>query len=332
MKLLVIGGTEFVGRAFVEDAAARGHDVTIFHRGLREPSDLVVPNLAPPRHVHGDRDGGLGALGDESFDAVLDTCGYVPRIVEASARALAGRAGRYLFVSTSSAYPDDVAPGANEDSPIHPPPYPDTEEVTDESYGPLKVGCELAVHAAFGEGAVVVRPGYIVGPHDPTERFVSWLRRAAAGRPIAAPGPPDEPLQVVDVRDLAAFMVDLLERGTAGTFGVFGPGEPISTRIMLETAIAEARAPTTLVWADRDVALAVGDEKERYRLFPMWHPEYPGVNRFDVSRAIAAGLRHRPFAETVRDTIAWDRARPQAPLPFGPTPDEERELLAAWRD
>jgi 2'-hydroxyisoflavone reductase len=326
MRLLVIGGTEFVGRAFVEEAVRSGHQVTIFHRGRTEPPDL--PDVT---HLHGDREGALGALGSATWDAVLDTCGYVPRVVGASARVLAERAARYLFVSTTSVYPDETPPGGTEDASVHQPPYPDTEDVTGQTYGPLKVACELAVREVFGDRATIVRPGYIVGPHDPTERFVSWLRRAARGGAMYAPGPPDEPLQVIDVRDLGAFMLRLAADGRSGTYNGVGPGVPLTMRAFLETAVAEGGAGTRLVWVDRNVALGVGDEDERYRLFPMWHPEYPGTHRWTVHRAMAAGLRHRPFVETVRDTIAWDRSRPAAPIPYGPSPDEEQQLLERAR-
>ena len=326
MKLLVIGGTSFVGRALVELAASQGHDVTVFHRGEKEPDDL--PSVT---HVHGDRDGDLDRLGEATVDAVVDTSGYVPRLVEASASTFAERTARYLFVSTTSVYPDDVAPPVNDRSPVHAPPFPDTEDVTGETYGPLKVACEEVVRRVYGDRATIVRPGYIVGPHDPTERLMSWLRRASTGDEMIAPGPPDEPIQMVDVRDLGAFMLRLLLDDRPGTFGAVGPGEPLTMRAFLETAVDEAGAGTSLVWVDRDTAFAVGDEEERYRLFPMWHPEWPGVHRYDASRAIEAGLRHRPFRETIRDTLRWDRGRPQEPLPFGPSPDEERELLERWR-
>jgi 2'-hydroxyisoflavone reductase len=327
VKILVIGGTEFVGRAFVELAAAGGHVVTVFHRGTTEPADLPTVE-----HLHADRGGDLVELGDgEAWDAVLDTCGYVPRVVRASASRLAA-ARRYVFVSTLSVHPDDMPAGADEDTPIHPAPYPDTEEVTNETYGPLKVACELAVGEVFGarDRATIVRPGYIVGPHDPTERFVSWIRRATSGGRIAVPGPPDQPLQVVDVRDLGAFMLRLIESDVPGTFGAVGPGEPLTIGGLVETAVAVSGSSTEVVWLDPGAASSLGDEAERYRLFPMWHPESAGVHLYDAGRAVAAGLRHRPFEQTVRDTLAWDRARvsPQEPLPFGPRPQEERELLA----
>lgn len=326
MRILVIGGTEFVGRAFVELATEAGHEVTVFHRGQTEPGDLPAVE-----HLHGDRGGDLDELGDgRVWDAVLDTCGYVPRVVRASASRLSDAVRRYVFVSTLSVHPDPMPAGADEDTPLHPAPYPDTEEVTGETYGPLKVACELAVREIFGERerATIVRPGYIVGPHDPTERFVSWIRRTAAGGRVAVPGPPEQPLQVVDVRDLGAFMLRLIESDVPGTFGVVGPGEPLTIGGFVETVVAVVGSSTEVVWLDPEFAFALGDEAERYRLFPMWHPEDAGVHLYDAGRALAAGLRHRPFERTLRDTLAWDRARPQEPLPFGPEPEEERELLA----
>lgn len=326
MRILVLGGTSFVGRSVVELAAVDGHDVTVFHRGEHEPE-----GLPPVTHVHGDRDGDLDRLGGSTFDAVVDTSGYVPRVVDASASRLAGRAGRYLFVSTTSVYPDAAPPPIDEDTPVHPPPDPVSDDVTGGSYGPLKVACELAVRERFGDRATIVRPGYTVGPHDPTERFVSWLRRAGSGGELFAPGPPDEPLQMIDVRDLGAFVLRLLRDDRRGTFVVVGPDEELTMRDFVDTAVEEAGAATTPVWIDAEVALTVGDEDERYRLFPMWHPEWAGVHRCDASRAVAAGLRRRPFRETLRDTLAWDRDRPRGSLPFGPSPEEERRLLAAMR-
>ena len=223
MQLLVIGGTHFVGRAFVEDAVERGHEVTVFHRGPAEPEGF--PQV---EHVHGDRDGGLDGLTGRAWDAAIDTCGYVPRVVRDSARLLSDAVRRYTFISTLSVYPDDAPAGCNEGTPTHQPPFPDTEEITDESYGPLKVGCEREALDAFSGRCLVVRPGYIVGPHDPSDRFTYWVRRGAAGGRMLAPGPQDHALQVVDVRDLGAFTLDHVEAGTADIFGVVGPREPLT--------------------------------------------------------------------------------------------------------
>jgi nucleoside-diphosphate-sugar epimerase len=320
MKLLVIGGTHFVGRAVVEDAVARGHDVSVFHRGPAEAEGF--PDV---EHMHGDRDGGLDALRGRTWDAVIDTCGYVPRVVRYSARLLADSVGTYVFVSTLSVYPDDAPAGGTEQSPTRQPPFPDTEEITGESYGGLKMACELEAQAAFPGACLVIRPGYIVGPHDPSDRFTYWVRRAAGGGRMLAPGPQDQPLQVVDVRDLGAFTLDHLEAGTAGVFGVVGPREPLTWGEALPAIVETGRSGAELVWVD--APFLQERVKEEDGELPLWDIDYPGLHSFDASKAIAAGLRHRPLTETVADTLAWDRGR--GALKAGLTPERERDLLQA---
>jgi nucleoside-diphosphate-sugar epimerase len=321
MQLLVIGGTHFVGRALVEGAVHRGHDVTVFHRGPAEPEGF--PQV---EHVHGDRDGGLSGLGGRTWDAAIDTCGYVPRVVRDSAQLLADSVGIYAFISTLSVYPDDAPAGCNEASPTYEPPFPDTEEITAESYGPLKVACELETMAAFPGRCLVVRPGYIVGPHDPTDRFTYWVRRAAAGGTMLAPEPQDQALQVVDVRDLGTFTLDHVEAGTADVFGVVGPREPFTWGEALPALVGAAGAGTELTWVDAAfLRERINDEEGE---LPLWDIDYPGLHAFDASKAIAAGLHHRPLVETIADTLAWDRGR--GALKVGLTPERERELLQAW--
>ncbi len=324
MKLLLIGGTSFVGRAAVEDAVERGHEVTVFHRGEREPEDL-----SSVEHIHGDRDGGIGALRGRSWDAALDTCGYVPRVVRGSARLLADAVGTYGFVSSLSALPDDTLAGANEDTRVYQPPFPNTEEITEESYGPLKVACELEAQAAFPARCLVIRPGYIVGPNDPTDRFTYWIRRAGAGGEILAPGPESGALQVVDARDLGAFTLDHLEAGTADVFGVTGP-EPLTWGTFLPLAREVAGSDAVLTWVgqtflERELA------EEIDGALPMRDYPYQGLHRYDARKAIAAGLTYRPLAETIADTMAWDAGRDQAaPMRAGLAPERERALLEAW--
>jgi nucleoside-diphosphate-sugar epimerase len=321
MQLLVIGGTHFVGRALVEGAVQRGHDVTVFHRGPAEPG--AFPQV---EHVHGDRDGGLEGLRERTWDAAIDTCGYVPRLVRDSARLLSDSVGVYAFISTLSVYPDDAPAGCNEASPTYLPPFPDTEEITAESYGPLKVACELEAMAAFPGRCLVVRPGYIVGPHDPTDRFTYWVRRAAAGGTMLAPEPQDQALQVVDVRDLGTFTLDHVEAGTADVFGVVGPRDPFTWGEALPALVGAAGAGTELTWVDAAfLRERINDEEGE---LPLWDIDYPGLHSFDASKAMAAGLHHRPLAETIADTVAWDRGR--GPLKVGLTSERERELLQAW--
>ncbi|MDQ4109145.1 MAG: epimerase, partial [Actinomycetota bacterium] len=262
MKILSIGGTRFFGRAFVEEAARRGHEVTVFHRGESEPVDF--PDV---EHVHGDRNAGVEILEGRSWDAVLDTWAFVPREVRELAEAIGDRVGHYTLVSSLSVHPDDLPVGATEDTPTHQPPYPETEDVTDETYGPLKVACEVEAAAAFAGRLLVIRPGYIVGPHDPTDRFTYWVRRAAAGAEMLAPGPPDAPIQGIDARDLGVFVVERIEISDRGTFGVVGPAEPATTGSVLELARSAGGADTTFIWADQEFVLGLGERRETW--FPM---------------------------------------------------------------
>lgn len=328
MKLLVIGGARFSGRALTELALERGYEVTLFHR---TPTEL----FPGAEHVIGDRDQGVDALDGRTFDAVVDTCGYVPRAVRASVELLAG-SGWYGFISSLSAHPEDLPPGANEDSPIFQAPFPDTEDVTDENYGPLKVACERQVADVFGDRACVIRPGFIVGPNDPTDRFTYWVRRGAAGAEMLAPAPPDYGLQWVDARDLAAFVLRLAERATPGVFGVVDRAPTMTLGGLIAEAASAAGADTQVAWADEAfIASAFGDERETddpHEAFPLWWPEAPGFHAFDPSRAFEAGLLCRPPSQTVRDTLAWDRARGQEPMQAGLSDEREQQLLAVWRE
>jgi 2'-hydroxyisoflavone reductase len=324
VKILTVGGTRFFGRAFVEEAARRGHEITVFHRGESEPADLPAIE-----HLHGDRTHGLDLLAGRSWDAVLDTCAYVPREVRELSEAIGDRIGHYALVSSLSVHPDDLPVGATEATPTHTPPYPDTEDVTDQTYGPLKVACEVEAAARFPGRLLVIRPGYIVGPHDPTDRFTYLVRRAAGGGEMLAGGPPDAPIQGIDARDLGTFTLERIEAADAGTYGVVGPADPATTMGVLEAARAAGAADTSFVWADPGFVLGLGERHEIW--FPLWHPQHPGFHAYDAGKATATGLRPRPFTETIADTLAWDRERGAPPLEAGMTLEKERELLAAWR-
>ena len=323
MNVLTVGGTRFFGRAFTEEAARRGHEDRVVHRGEAAPDGMTGIE-----HVHGDRHEDLERLRGRTWDATLDTCAFVPRDVRALADLLGDGLGHYTFVSSLSVHPDDLPIGATEETPTHGPPFPRSEEVTDQTYGPLKVATELEAARAFSGGALVIRPGYIVGPHDPTDRFTFWVRRAAAGGEMLAPGPPDAPIQGIDARDLGAFVLDRIEAGDTATYGVVGPGQPATMADVLTAARAAGDADTAFTWVDPDFLGSLGDERETW--LPIWHPELPGFHSYDAGKAIAAGLRPRPFAETIADTLAWDRDRGSPPLKVGLPPDEERRLLEAW--
>ncbi len=329
MRLLVLGGTSFLGPALVEAARARGHALTLFNRGRTNPG--LFPDV---ERLAGDRDGRLEALAGRSWDVAVDTSGYVPRIVRASAELLSAAVERYLFVSTISVYAEPLAPGADESAPLASVPDPASEDVR-AHYGGLKALCEKAAEAALPGRVLVVRPGLIVGPRDPTDRFTYWPARVARGGEVLAPGDGSDPVQIADVRDLAAWMVAMAERRETGTFNAVGPASPLSMRELL---LACRRAPGSdarLAW----VPLAFL-EKSGLRPWvdlPAWLPgagEDAGFARVSAARAIARGLRFRPVEETARDTLAWwrslpeeRRARPRAGL----SPEREAETLAAWR-
>jgi 2'-hydroxyisoflavone reductase len=320
VRLLVLGGTLFLGRHLVAHALERGHEVTLFNRGRTNPE--LFPEA---ERIRGDRTEDLGALAGREWDAVVDVSTFLPRVVRLSVEALRGRAERYVFVSSISAYADlsvppvEGAAAAELDD-------PETEAV--EHYGGLKAACERVVEDAFGNLALIVRPGLIVGPDDPTDRFTYWPRRIAEGGRVLAPGPPEAPVQFVDVRDLGAWIVDAAEQGLDGIYNA--TGQPTTFERLLSECRRVARSDAELVWVpgERLVAAGVGEWTE----LPLWiaSPGFAGMQRADVSKAVAAGLRFRPLAETIRDTLTWDRARPTPRAEgVGLAPERERELLAA---
>ena len=317
MKLLVLGGTKFLGRAIVEAALAAGHEVSIFTRGQTNPD--LFPEA---EHLVGDRDGDLAALEGGRWDTAIDTSGFYPRVVRASAELLAGRVEHYTFVSSVSVYADLSTP-PSESSAVGTMEDESLEELGDEFqyYGPLKALCEAEVERVFPGRALIVRPGLIVGPHDPTDRFTYWPRRLDRGGELLAPAPPDEPVQFIDVRDLAGWIVRMVEQSRTGTFNAVNEGLPWS----------ELLAGADVTWVDSSflVKQGVGEWME----LPLWiaDPAFAGHARTDVSRALEAGLTFRPVEETIRDTAEWDAKRGEGKLAAGLAPEREAELLAAWR-
>jgi len=317
VKLLLLGGPRFLGRAIIDTALARGHELTFFNRGTTNPD--LYPDV---ERLVGDRAGDLAALAGREWHAVVDTCGYLPSAVEASAQTLAS-SGLYCFVSSVSVYEDQSVPPTEESAVAALGDLP-ANEVTAESYGALKALCERSVHDVFGERALIVRPGLIVGPHDPTGRFTYWPHRISLGGEVLAPGAPHDPVQFIDVRDLAGWIVSLAERGVAGVFNATGP------TMSFETLLAECRRVTgsdaVFTWAASDWLLAAG--LEEWMGVPLWiaSPGWEAANRVVVSRAVDAGLTLRPLQETVRGALEC------APLVdgVGLTPEREAALLAEW--
>ena len=317
MQILVLGGTQFLGRHVVDAALARGHDVTLFNRGQTRPD--LFPDV---EKLHGDRDGDLSALEGRSFDAVVDTSGYVPRIVQETIDAL-GAVGHYTFVSSISVYSDLSTP------PTVQTPVAQLQEPTEEwreAYGELKALCEDVVRGRYAN-AFIPRPGLIVGPWDPTGRFTYWPVRLAAGGRVLAPSPPDAHAQVIDARDLAAWIVSAAETGLAGTYNAVGP---VLRRDELIDA-CRSEADVELVWVDGDF-LAEHEVGEWMEL-PLWlhSPDHQGMLSVDDRPAVAAGLRARPVAETARDTLEWGRSG-EAPIepPAGLDREKEQLVLDAW--
>ena len=327
MRILMIGGTRFVGRHIVEAALAAGHEVTVFHRGRTGPD--LFPDVA---RRTGDRNGDLAELAEGSWDATIDTCAYVPRHVHSLADALGKRAGRYLLISSVSAYAAPDAAGFGEDSPLIELDDPAVEEVTGETYGGLKVLCERAAFERFGPGSVVVRPTYVVGPDDYTWRFPWWVQRLARGGEVLAPGPADAPAQVIDARDMASWAVGLVERGESGAYHAVSPAPPFSFADQLEE-IRAAVAPegTTLTWIEADFLLAEGLDDGALPLWSGADDDSALILAADPAAAVATGLRPRPLADTVRDTLDWLRGAEQPDRP-GLAPELEADLLRRWHD
>ncbi|VXB03564.1 Epimerase [Luteimonas sp. 9C] len=339
LNLLILGGTGFLGPHFVERAHARGHTLTLFNRGRSNPTRFDGTPLAGIEQLRGDRKDDLTALeGNRRWDAVLDTSAYFPDDVARSAALLADRVGHYQIISSISVYArNDIA--NDEDSPLATLDDPATRTITGETYGGLKAACERAAQAAAPDRTSVVRPGLIVGPGDPTDRFTYWPARADRGGEIAAPGAPGNPTQCIDVRDLAAFLLQLIEQDTTGVFNAdAAPGALDMGRLLdscLRQASAAGGAPEAgLTWLPADFLDA--QAVKAWSDMPVWIApvgEYAGFGRTRVDRAITAGLTHRPIDDTVRDTLAWWRAQPaerRAALKSGLTPQREAEMLATW--
>jgi nucleoside-diphosphate-sugar epimerase len=318
MRILVLGGTSFVGRAIVADALDSGAEVTLFGRG-RTGAELF-PGVE--RRI-GDRDtGDYASLGLEhggEWDAVVDVSGYVPRHVGQAMDVLGDRVGRYLFVSSHAVYArEGVGPGSDEDTPRRQP-VRDTEELTEATYGPLKAACEDDVTARYGARATVVRPGKVAGPHDPSDTFTYWVRRAARGGRVAVPADPAQPVQVVDSRDLARLVVRLVTDGRGGAFHAVGPAEPVTLGGLIETCAVAAGTEVELVRVPADDLPGP--------FFPLLRPDWASQQR-SSARARAAGMSATPLAVTAADVLAWDRSRGEPALKCGFTPEAERERVA----
>lgn len=319
MKLLVLGGTRFLGRHVVEAALARGHEPTLFNRGRTAPG--LFANV---EQLHGEREGDLSPLRGRSWDAVIDTCGYLPRIVRRSAQVLRDAAGHYLFVSSVSVYADSSTAGQDEQAPRAQLPDPDCEDIPIH-YGALKAACEDQVQAMFDERAILLRPGLIVGPFDPSGRFTYWVQRVARGGTVLAPPAPDYPVQFIDARDLAAWMLDALEHHRSGAFNASGPAVPLGFGAFLDECRRALGSQAEFVLPDASFLASHG--VAAWTELPLYAGEDGrGLNEVSLERALAAGLRPRPVGQTCVDTMRWAAGVP-LPEGIGLAADREAELL-----
>ncbi|HEV7235308.1 MAG TPA: SDR family oxidoreductase [Ktedonobacteraceae bacterium] len=323
MKLLLLGGTVFLGRHIVEAALARGHEVTLFNRGQHNPD--LFPGV---EKLRGDRNGDLAALQGRQWDAAIDTSGFVPRVVRASAEALTNAIKHYTFISSISVYADFTKPGIDERFPVAKLADESVEEVTGETYGGLKALCEQAAEEVLPGKVLIVRPGLIVGPDDQSDRFTYWPYRVAQGGEMLAPGKPAHQEQFIDVRDLAQWIVRMVEAGKTGVYNATGPDYVLSTQQLLEECKAATGSDAQFTWVDEAFLDSILEE---VRLQP-WVPDaYMGMRAVNCNKAFADGLTFRPLAETVRDTLAWKADSPAADtLRSGLKPEQEQQLLQAW--
>lgn len=327
-RILILGGTGFIGPHLVRTAVERGHTLTLFNRGRSEP-ELNQEFYRDVEARVGDRNDDLVSLETGEWDAVIDTSGYTPDQVRATAQLLQGRVDQYLFTSTRAVYTDFTAAVMDVNAPQGPRGIPESEWT---GYGPLKVLAEREVQAAFPQGTSIVRPCIITGPGDTTDRFTYWYQRIHQGGQVLAPGDPSDPLQYIDVRDLVEFYITLLEDGTRGIFNGVAPAAPLTSAEFLYGIRATTPTPLDFDWVTWDFlaehGLRAGQE------LPCWRPpegEFLNYGRMDHGQAIAAGLTFRPLAETALDTRLWAESR-GTPLRSGPSREKEQQVLAAWRE
>jgi 2'-hydroxyisoflavone reductase len=325
MRLLIFGGTGFLGRHLVKAALERQHVVTLFNRGYTNPE--LFPHV---EQLHGDRNSGLEALHGRSWDAVLDSNGQLPRHVFESANLLAERTRHYTFISSTSVYADYSVAPIDENSPVYKLEGPFSEEMTPQTYGARKALCEHYAEQAMPGCVLVIRPGLIVGSHDPTDRFTYWPHRVAQGGQVLAPGDPEQPVQFIDARDLAMWTIAMVEAHQTGVYNAKGPADTLTMRQLLECCRQLSGSDASFEWVSEPFLLE--NEVAPYTHMPLWVPgEMVGFSRVNCCKAIAAGLSFRPMTETIQETLAWDATRPaDYTLRAGLTPEHEQQLLREW--
>lgn len=328
MRVLILGGTVFLGRALVDAAVEREHEVTLFNRGRTNPN--LFPGI---EKLYGSRDSDLAELENRHWDAVIDTSGYTPRVVKKSARLLAREVEHYTFVSTLSVYADVSRENIEEDAPLAQMANESSEEVTGDTYGPLKALCEREVVEAMTDRAFIVRPGLIAGPYDQSDRFTYWVHRIARGGEILAPGRPDREVQFIDVRDLAEWIIRMAEGRLGGIYNAVGPAAPLTMKQMLDAGRKELNRYATLTWVDDEFLLK--KHIDPWTDLPLWLPDSDldsrGLFKVLSRKAMSAGLTFRPVETTFKDTLDWDNKRPiNHDWKAGLSIDRENDVVRAW--
>jgi 2'-hydroxyisoflavone reductase len=331
LRVLILGGTGFIGPHFVAALTARGHHVTVFNRG-RDPAKV------PPGVVQliGDRNGQVAALQGHDWDAVIDNSGYTVRQVRTTAELLKGHVKRYIFISSISAYADLAVPGIDETYKLAQVADPTTEDTGGGNYGGLKALCEQLVERTYQADATIIRPTFIAGPGDTTDRFTYWPVRVARGGQMLAPGTPADPIQFIDVRDLADFVRRCVEQPLPGRFNACNPPRAVTMGALLEASRRITGADTKFVWASVQFLTAqkvIGDDAAAGNPLPIWNPpvgESAGAALVSPARAVRHGLKFRSLDQTIRDTLEWQQQRPpaQQTLRAGLSPQREAELLS----
>jgi 2'-hydroxyisoflavone reductase len=330
LRILILGGTVFLGPAVVKHALARGHQITLFNRGKSRPH--MFEDL---EQLRGDRNGDLESLKGRDWDVVLDTSANVPRLVRDSATLLAPRIQHYIYISSVSVYASNAEPNIDEDAPVGTLEDPTVEQITGATYGPLKALCEKAAEEIMPGRVTNIRPGLIVGPLDPTDRFTYWPVRIDRGGEVLTPGTGDDPVQIIDVDDLGRWIVHVAEKRIFGVFNALGPDGGMPMRRMLEACQKVSDNDSQLVWVNHKFLEEQG--VSAWSHMPAWVPpvgDYAGFGRRSCTRAMKAGLTFRPIEDTCRDTLAWFKTLPeerQQNLRAGLKPEREQEVLAAWK-
>ena len=328
LKVLILGGTGFIGPHFVRVLGEAGHTVTLFNRGKRDPEAKTgVEQLL------GDRNGQIDALKGRDWDVVIDNSGYTPKQVRATAELLKGHTGYYLFISSIAVYADFKKAGIDEDYPLKVLADPAVEEVTGETYGGLKVLCEKVVTETYGKAACNIRPSYIAGPGDHTDRFTYWPWRVSQGGEMIAPGKPGDPFQYIDVRDLAEFVKLCAEKRVGGAYNLCVPQGFVTMGSLLETSKRVTGADTRIRWVSKEFLEQneIIGEKAKGNYMPIWQPgegEDAGICLVSNVRAAKKGLKNRPLEATIKDTLAWQKGRPEdkQKLRAGLSKDMEADL------